>query len=68
MLNNRPIAIFKENRIYFKVEFTRKKCKTAILIFVVLFPYCRRTSHIWALEYHFIENLKLVLKENQIIK
>jgi len=34
----------------------------------------RCTSHIyaikpfWALEYHFIENLKLLLKENQIMK
>ena len=58
-----------ENRIY-RVEFTRKKCKTAILL------YCFHTAgvlHIfmitfWALEYHFIENLKLLLKETQIMK
>jgi len=58
-----------ENRIY-REKFTRKKCKTAILL------YCFHTAgvlHIcyitcWALEYHFIENLKLLLKENQIMK
>ena len=36
----------KENRIYFRVEFTRKKCKTAILL------YCFHTAgvlHIFAL-------------------
>jgi len=56
----------KENRIYVRVEFTRKKCKTAILL------YCFHTASVlhicvlitfWALEYHFIENLKLILKE-----
>ena len=62
----------KENRIYIRGEFTSKKCKTAILL------YCFHTEgvlHIfmlyiifWALEYHFIENLKLMLKENQIMK
>ena len=51
-------SIAIENRIY-REEFTRKKCKTAILLYV-LFPYCR--------EYHFIENLKLLLKESQIMK
>ena len=58
--------IVKENRINIRVEFTRKKCKTAILF------YCLHTAgvlHIfWALEYHFIENLKLLLKETQIMK
>ena len=34
----------KENRIYIRAEFTRKKCKTAILLY--LFPYCKCTSHI----------------------
>ena len=62
----------KEKRIYIRGEFTRKTCKTAILL------YCFHTAgvlHIfmlditfWALEYHFIENLKLLLKENQIMK
>ncbi len=53
------------------LQFTRKKCKATILL------YCCHTAgvlHIffyitfWALEYHFIENLKLMLKENQIMK
>ena len=61
----------KENRIYIRVESTIKKCKTAILL------YCFHTAgvlHIfvlftfWALEHHFIENLKLILKGNQIMK
>ena len=63
-------AIAKENSIYIRGEFTRKKCKTAH--FVVLFPYCRCTYlyyiTFWALEHHFIENLKSILKENQIMK
>ena len=59
-----------ENRIY-REELTRKKCKTAILL------YCFHTAgvlHIfmlltcWALKYHFIENLKLLLREKQIMK
>ena len=61
----------KENRIYIRVEFTRKKCKTAILLTVsilqVYFTYLRYITF-WALEHHFIENLKLILKENQIMK
>ena len=61
----------KENRIYIRGEFTRKKCKTAILL------YCFHTAGVLdifvsstflALEHHFIENLKLILKENQIMK
>jgi len=49
-----------EKRIYIRGEFTRKKCKAAIL--PVYFTYlCYITF--WALEYHFIENLKLLLKE-----
>jgi len=56
----------KENRIYIRVKFTGKKCKTAILF------YCFHTAgvlHIylcfitfWAREHYFIENLKLILK------
>ena len=59
----------KENRI--RGEFTRKKCKTAILL------YCFHTAsvlHIFML-YNllgpgiaFYKNLKLILKENQIMK
>ena len=62
----------KENRIYIRVKFTGKKCKTAILF------YCFHTAgvlHIylcfitfWAREHYFIENLKLILKINQIMK
>jgi len=53
------------------MEFSRKKCKTAILL------YCLHTAGvlrilryitIWALEHYFIENLKLILKINQIMK
>ena len=60
-----------ENGIYWE-KFSRKKCKTAILLYCfhtagVYFTYlCYITC--WALEYHFIENLKLLLKENQIMK
>ena len=39
-------SLYKENRIYIRGEFTRKKCKTA---FFVVFPYCRYTSHIYAI-------------------
>ena len=48
-----------ENRIYIRGEFTRKKCKTAILL------YCFYTAgvlhifmlyNLWVLEYHFTEN------------
>ena len=61
-----PSITDKEKRIYTRVEFTRRKCKTAILLY-----YFRTAGviHIfWALEYHFIEILKLILKENQIMK
>jgi len=60
--------IFKENRIYIRVEFTRKKCKTAILLFCF---HTARVLHIfmlyklWAPEHHFIKNLELIFKENQ---
>ena len=57
--------------IEFKLEFTRKTCKTAILL------YCFHTAgvlHIFALHNllgpgaSFYKNLKLILKENQIMK
>ena len=52
-------------------EFTRKKFKTTILLYCfhtagVLHIFCYVAS--WALEYHYVENLKLILKENQIMK
>ena len=57
-------------QIYIRGEFTRIKCKTAILM------YCFHAAgvlhifmlYFWALEYHFIENLKLMFKETQIMK
>ena len=60
----------KENRIYIRVEFTRKKCKTAILLYCFHTAYFTYLSYITflALELYFIENLKLILKENQIMK
>ena len=68
LLNSRMFFGTIENRTY-REEFTRKKCKTAILL------YCFHTAGVlyifitcWALQYHFIENLKLLLKENQIMK
>ena len=61
-----------ENRIYIRVEFTITKsvkrpfcCTVSIL--QVYFTYLRYITF-WALEHHFIENLKLILKENQIMK
>ena len=60
----------KENRIYIRMEFTRKKCKTAILLYTVskLQVYFTYLCYItfWALKYHVIENLKLMLKKTQI--
>ena len=58
-----------ENRIY-REELTRKKCKTAILL------YCFHTAGVLhIMPYNllgpgilFIENIKLMLKENQIMK
>ena len=65
------IATCKENGIYIRVEFTRKKCKTAI------FLYCFHTAgvlHIFVL-YNllgpgtsFYRKSKIILKENQIMK
>ena len=61
-------------RIEFILEcnLLEKKCKTAILL------YCFHTAQVyvtnlcyitfWARERHFIENLKLTLTENQIMK
>jgi len=53
----------KENRIY-REEFTRKKCKTAILL------YCFHTAgvlHIF-MQYNLLGPGILLLKENQIMK
>ena len=63
-------GIIIENRLY-REEFTRKSVKRSfcctVSILQVYFTYlCFITC--WALEYHFIENLKLLLKANQIMK
>ena len=61
----------KENRIYIRVEFTRKKCKTAILLY---YFHTAGVLHIFVLYRllgpgpSFYKNLKLILKENQIMK
>ena len=49
----------KREWIYIRGEFTRKKCKTAILL------YCFHTAGVVHI---LIENLKSMLKENQIMK
>ena len=57
-----------ENRIY-REEFTSVKrpfCYTVSILQVYFTYLCYITF--WALEHHFIENLKLILKENQIMK
>ena len=57
----------KENRIYIRVEFTRKSVKRPFCCTVsILQVYFTKLRYItfWALEHYFIENLKLILKEN----
>ena len=60
-----------ENRIY-REEFTVEKsvkrpfCCTVSILQVYFTYLCYVTC--WALEHHFIENLKLLFKENQIMK
>ena len=44
----------------------RPFCCTVSILQVYFTYLCHITC--WALEYHFIENLKLLLKENQIMK
>ena len=61
-----------ENRVYIlEGNLLEKSVKLpfccTVSILQVYFTYlCYITC--WALEYHFIENLKLLLKENQIMK
>jgi len=61
----------KPKRIYIRVEFTRKSVKRpfccTVSILQVYFTYFCYITFL-ALEHHFIENLKLTLKENQIMK
>ena len=44
----------------------RPFCCTVSILQEYFTYFCFRTF--WALEHHFIENLKLILKENQIMK
>ena len=66
-----PLWITKENRIYIRVEFTRKNCKTAIWLYffhtAVYFTYLCYINF-WALEHYVVENLLKILKETQIMK
>ena len=60
----------EENRIYIRVEFTKEKsvkrpfCCTVSILEVYFTYLCYITC--WALEYHFIENLKLLLFGDQL--
>ena len=60
----------QENKIYIlewsllEKSVKRPFCCT-VSILQVYFTYL---CYIWALKHHFIENLKLILKENQIMK
>ena len=58
--------IDKENRIYIRGELLEKIVKIVSILQLYYTYLCYITF--WALEYHFIENLKLILKENQIMK
>ena len=49
-----------------KKSVKRPFCCTVSILKVYFTYLCYITF--WALEYHFIENLKLILKENQIMK
>ena len=60
----------KENRIYegnlLEKSVKRPFCCTVSILQVYFTYLCYITF--WALKYHFIENLKLILEENQIMK
>ena len=60
-----------ENRIYRERNLLEKSVKRpfccTVSILQVYFTYLRNITF-WALEYNFIENLKLLLNENQIMK
>ena len=60
----------KENRIYegnlLEKSVKRPICCTVSILQVYFIYLCYITF--WALEFHFKENLKLLLKENQIMK
>ena len=64
-------SLNKENRIYIEGNLLEKSvnrpfCCTVSILQVYFTYLCYITF--WALEYYFIENLKLILKKNQIMK
>ena len=68
----RRFSEIKPKRIEYILEWNllEKKCKTAFFCtFFILQVYFTILCYInfWALKHHFIENLKLILKENQIM-
>jgi len=67
------VNLFRKKRIEYILErnlleksVKRPFCCT-VSILQVYFTYLRYITF-WALEYHYIENLKLMLKEKQIMK
>ena len=69
----KSVNLFRKKRIEYILEgnlleksVKRPFCCTVSILQVYFIYLCYITF--WALEYHFIENLKLVLKENQIMK
>ena len=62
-------VIHKENRYILEWNLLEKSVKRPFCCIVsipqVYFAYLR---YIWALDHHFIKNLKLIIKENQIMK
>ena len=65
MSNSKRIEYILEWNLV-KKSVKRPFCCT-VSILQVYFTYLRYIT-IWAPEHHFIENLKLILKENQIMK
>ena len=58
---------FIENRMYREEKSVKRPFCCTVSILQVYFTYLSFIT-CWALEYPFIENLKLLLKENQIMK
>ena len=67
------VCLFVPNIIEYILELNlveksvkRPFCCTVSILQVNFTYLCYKTC--WALQYHFIENIKLLLKENQIMK
>ena len=65
VLNSKRIEYILEGNLPEKIV-KRPFCYTVSILQMYFTYLCYLTF--WALEYHFIENLKLLLKENQILK